>query len=60
MTAAPPNNLNYFDERGVPDLQKLVSTFGTYSAIPQWAWTQCDADIAAYQERLRRGLRRQT
>jgi hypothetical protein len=53
MRRIAATELNYFDERGVPDLQKLVRIFGTYSAIPQWAWTQWDADTATYQVRIR-------
>lgn len=29
-------------ENPPPDLQALVTTFGTYSAIPAWAWEEWD------------------
>lgn len=32
--------LKFHDERGVPDLQKLIAIFGSNSQIPAWAWVQ--------------------
>jgi hypothetical protein len=53
LRGAPIENArDYFDERGVPDLQKLVTIFGGYNKIPTEAWTRFDADMAAYRERM--------
>jgi hypothetical protein len=35
------------------DLQKLVGVFGSYDQVTPEAWTQFDADIAAYHKRRR-------
>jgi hypothetical protein len=48
--------LKFHDERGVPDLQKLIVIFGSDSQIPAWAWVQWDEANAAYQQRLRQRL----
>jgi hypothetical protein len=52
ITIAPQHDLNYSDDRGNPDLQKLVGIFGGYAKIPQWASAKWDADTAAYRSRM--------
>jgi hypothetical protein len=53
ITIAPQHDLIIFsDDRGNPDLQKLVGIFGGYAKIPQWAWAKWDADTAAYRSRI--------
>jgi hypothetical protein len=32
--------LNFHDESGVPDLQKLIAIFGSDPQIPAWAWAR--------------------
>jgi hypothetical protein len=53
ITIAPQHDLDYFDDRGNPDLQKLVQIFRGYNKIPQWAWTKWDADNIEFQKRRR-------
>ena len=45
--------LDFCDERGVPDLQKLVAIFGPYDKITPEAWVQWDQANADYQEQRR-------
>lgn len=51
-SVSPQDELSYFDERGCPDLQRLVDIFGGYNKIPVEAWALFDADIAAYRARM--------
>ena len=56
MTPTTPPDLDYFDERACPDLQRLVAIFGRYNRIPQSAWTRWDHDVAARAANLPPGI----
>lgn len=47
--------LDYFDDQGRPDLQKLVLIFGGYNLITPAAWAQWHADVAECQANMRTG-----
>jgi hypothetical protein len=45
------------DDNGAPDLQRLVRQVGGYNLITPAIWKAYDEAMAAYQNKLRRGLR---
>jgi hypothetical protein len=36
-----------------PDLQSLVAEFGSYAAIPEWAWSDFDKAMGQWQRERR-------
>jgi hypothetical protein len=49
-------NNGFLDDRGMPDLQKLVELFGDYSKITPEAWARWDTAMTAYHEHRWRTL----
>jgi hypothetical protein len=45
--------MDFYDEHGTPDLQKLVALFGRYDLITPEAWAAWDLATEQYRQRLR-------